>query len=395
MPPCTMSGALSILRTPVIYRTSFLTTVSPRPALARWLAGMALMVMSIASLASPPEGYPSDYNDIVTAAKKEGQVVVYSTTDLSNAAALVRDFEQRYPGIRVEYADLGSDELHQRFLAEVEKNAPSADVLWSSAMDKQLKLANDNYAERYRSPEAAFLPHWAVWRDTVYGTTFEPAVFVYNKRAFAANEIPRTHADLARLLQQAPSKFSGNVTSYDIERSDLGLMLAMQDQRLLSDYWDLVQHLGRNAVKLETSTAAMVQRIAAGKYYLGYNVLGSYALARARHDPNIGVVLPTDYTMVMSRVALINKKARHPYAAKLWLDHMLSRQGQSILSEKAELFSIRTDLFTDYSADALQRGPVQALKPIALTLPLLVFLDRAKQQEFIKRWNAALRGPTN
>ena len=49
-------------------------------------------------------------------------------------------------------------------------------------MDLQMKLVNDNFVLRYRSPETASLPDWAVWRDAAYGTTFEPAVFVYSKR---------------------------------------------------------------------------------------------------------------------------------------------------------------------------------------------------------------------
>ncbi|MGS0758444.1 ABC transporter substrate-binding protein, partial [Roseateles sp. GG27B] len=87
-------------------------------------------------------------------------------------AALIRDFELLYPGLKVEYHDLNSADLHQRFLAETAARQPSADVLWSSAMDLQMKLANDDFAVRYKSPEASALPEWSVWRDTAYGITF-------------------------------------------------------------------------------------------------------------------------------------------------------------------------------------------------------------------------------
>ena len=162
------------------------------------VALLAAAVLGPMAQAEPPKGYPKAYGTIVAAAREEASVVVYSTTDLSTAAALIRDFELCYPGIKVDYQDLNSAELHRRFLAETQAQRPSADVLWSSAMDLQMKLANDDFGQRYKSPEVASLPDWAVWRDTAFGTTFEPAVFVYNKRFVTGADIPETHADLVR-----------------------------------------------------------------------------------------------------------------------------------------------------------------------------------------------------
>jgi iron(III) transport system substrate-binding protein len=38
----------------------------------------------------------------------------------------------------------------------------------------------------YKSPEQSQLPKWAVWKDKAYGTTYEPVVFIYNKRLIPA-----------------------------------------------------------------------------------------------------------------------------------------------------------------------------------------------------------------
>jgi iron(III) transport system substrate-binding protein len=334
----------------------------------------------------PPEGYPSTYGAVISAARDEGKVVVYSTTDLSAVAALIRDFELLYPGVKVDYDDLNSSELHNRYLTETAANRPSADVLWSSAMDLQMKLANDNFAERYRSPEVASLPEWAVWRDTAFGTTFEPAVFVYNKRFVTGSDIPQTHADFARLITTQRDKYAGNVTTYDVEKSAVGFLFATQDSRVQPGFWEFVKALGSNAVELEANTSVMVQRIASGKDYLGYNLIGSYALTRARRDPSIGVVIPKDYTLVMSRIALLSKTARHPNAGKLWLDYLLSKRGQGVLSSRSELFSIRSDVAGEFTAATLRQTLGPSLKAIAVGPPLLVFLDQAKQTEFLRRW---------
>lgn len=151
-------------------------------------------------------------------------------------------------------------------------------------------------------------------------------------------------------------------------------------------FWDLVKAFGARAVELETSTSVMVQRIASGKDYLGYNLIGSYALTRARRDPSIGVVLPSDYTLVMSRIALISKTAAHPNAARLWLDYLLSKRGQAVLSARSELFSIRSDVAGEFTAATLRAKLGTTLRAIAVGPALLVYLDRAKQAEFLRRW---------
>jgi iron(III) transport system substrate-binding protein len=342
--------------------------------------------------ADRPQGYPADYGAIISAARDEGKVVVYSTTDLSAVAALIRDFEMLYPGVKVLYEDLNSAELHDRYLAETTAHKPSADVLWSSAMDLQMKLANDNFAERYHSPEIGSLPDWAVWRDAAFGTTFEPAVFVYSKRFVAPKDVPQTHAEFLSLINSQREKYAGNVTTYDIERSAVGFLFATQDSRIETGFWDLAKALGANAVDLDTNTSVMVQRIASGKNYLGYNLIGSYALTRARLDPHIGVVMPKDYTLVMSRIALLSKTASHPNAGKLWLDYLLSKRGQTVLSTRSELFSIRGDVAGEFTSATLRQTLGPSLKAIGVGPPLLVFLDKAKQQEVLRRWRHETAG---
>ena len=119
------------------------------------------MAFGTAARAQTPEGYPADYAKIVEAAKKEGKVLVYATTDAVAANPLIKDFESLYPGIKVEYSDLNSTELYNRFIAEAAANNGTADVLWSSAMDLQVKLdrkstrLNSSHRSLSRMPSSA------------------------------------------------------------------------------------------------------------------------------------------------------------------------------------------------------------------------------------------------
>jgi iron(III) transport system substrate-binding protein len=336
--------------------------------------------------AQVPAGYPSDYARTVSQARAEGKVVLYAAADQSAVSGLIRDFELLYPGVRVEYRELNSDDLYNRFIGEVTSHHAVADVLWSPAMDLQMKLANDDHAAVYLSPEASQLPAWAIWRNMAYGTTFEPAVFAYNKRFVPESEVPHSHADFMNLLATKRDKYVGKVLTYDVRRSAIGFLFASQDSRALHGFWDFVKLLGDNAVQSEPETAAMVQRIASGRSYLGYNLIGSYTLARARLDPAIGVVMPKDYTLVMSRIALIARTAPHPNAARLWLDYLLSKRGQTLLAQRAEMFAIRGDVAGELTSGKLTEALGTSMKAINVGPGLLVFRDQSKHAEFLRRW---------
>jgi len=311
------------------------------PAIARPAAAQAV-----------PAGYPAGYADLIAAARKEGAVSIYSTTDGAEVATLLSGFRAAFPGINVEYADQNSTELYNRFISEAAAGGGTADFLWSSAMDLQVKLVNEGYGQDYVSAEQASLPAWANWKNQAYGTTAEPIAFVYNTRLVPEADVPRTHAALAKLLTDKAATYKGKVTSYDPERSGVGFLFVSQDAQIDNDgLWALARAIGKADAKLYTSSGAMMERIASGEHLIGFNMIGSYAAERRKKDPTYGVVLPTDFTLVMSRIAFIPKAAKHPAAAKLFLDYMLSRAGQATLADRS-IAPVRTDM-ADISAKAL------------------------------------------
>src|SRR5207253_7983626 len=127
-------------------------------------------------------------------------------------------------------------------------------------------------------------------------------------------------------------------------------------------------------------------RISSGENLLGFNIFSSYALLRAKKDPGIGVVYPKDYTLVMSRVMFVSKGAKNPNAAKLWLDYILSKRGQTIIANQAELGSIRADVEGEATLAGFTKQLGASLKPIPVGPELLTYLDQAKRLEFIKQW---------
>jgi iron(III) transport system substrate-binding protein len=353
-------------------------------------ATLAVLVAT-GALAQVPQGYPADYGKIVEAAKKEGKVVVYATTDAVAANPLIRDFQAAYPGITVDYSDLNSTELYNRFIAEVAAGS-TGDVLWSSAMDLQVKLAADGNAMTYASPEIPSLPKWAVWKNQAYGTTYEPITFVYNKRLVPAADVPRDHSALLKLLTAKPDAYKAKITAYDPEKSGVGYLFVNEDVKYFPQAWDLFKAFGKVNAKLYTSAGAMIERVTSGEHTIAYGIFGSYALGRSKKVPNLGIVTPSDYTLVTSRVAFISAKPKNPNAAKLFLDYLLSKRAQTIIANQAELYSLRDDVEGEATVKKVAALIGDKAKPVPIGPELLTNLDPTKRLAFLRQWQAAMRG---
>ncbi|HXX86398.1 MAG TPA: ABC transporter substrate-binding protein [Casimicrobiaceae bacterium] len=337
-----------------------------------------------------PPGYPAQYAALIAAAEQEGQLLIHSTTDLAIVAPVVEDFQALYPRVEVRYQDMNSSDLYNGYLDDLLTSPTTADVLWSSAMDLQLRIASAGEAQTYASPEISKVPEWAVWKNQAFGTTYEPIAIVYNKRLMAADEIPQTRGDFVRLLSDKHDRFVGKVVTYNIERSGLGFLLATQDAAASKDFWSLTKALGSVGTQVVATTEAMLARVGKGEDLLAYNALGSYASIEAKKDPSLGYVFPRDYTLIVTRVMLIGKKAANPNAARLWVDYLLSKRGQTMLANEAGLFAVRADVEGRDSA-ALTKALGSSARPILLGPELLTpFPDPAKRLAFVKEWQQAV-----
>ncbi|GGE78219.1 ABC transporter substrate-binding protein [Sphingomonas prati] len=344
----------------------------------------ATAVTAMPAAAERPAGYPRSYDALIAAAQAERGLTVYGNADRAELVGVVAAFRRAYPGIAVRYADLGSTEIYRRVTAERRARRPSADLVWSSAMNLQVKLINDGYAQAYASPEKPALPAQAVWKNMGYGVTAEPIGIAYNRRLIPDAAMPRDHAGLEALLRRRRAQFTGRVTTFDPRQSDVGYLYLSEDMSITRDSRALLSAIAATKPVLVARTEPMLAAVAAGRQAIAYNVIGSYALERAKRDPRIGVVLPRDYTIVTSRIAFIAADARAPAAAKLFLDFLLSRRGQSLLAERS-LWPVRTDV-------PARRMPAAQARPIRVGPQLLVYLDRITRQRFLRDWQAILSG---
>lgn len=341
---------------------------------------LALMTLSV----------PAGAEVVTFAAPEPGdrQVVVYSSLDIHLARPLVEAFQRQHPDVSVRYEDLLTGEIAERVIAESE-TGQTADLVFSSAMDLTVKLANDGYAHEVALPSAARWPDWANWRDMAFAVTFEPAVIVYHKPAFPDGP-PTTRAALMDWLTTAPK---GRIGTYDIARSAVGYLFLSRDMEHFADLWPMVQAMGRAGVRTFPTSKDVIDRVNSGELLLGYNILGSYAADQAAQMPDLGLALPLDYVVVASRVALVPSAAASPEEGEAFLDFLLSREGQTVLAERLRLPAVSLEVAGKDSAAAMQEALGARLKPVPVSPGLLAYLDPANRARVLARWNAALEGP--
>jgi ABC-type Fe3+ transport system substrate-binding protein len=218
--------------------------------------------------------------------------------------------------------------------------------------------------------------------------TEEPAVLIYNTELVAPSEVPASRFDLIDLLRPADSRFAGRVATYDIEESGLGYLFAFVDSQQANTFGRLLEAFGRSGAVATCCSAEIIDAVADGRYLIAYNVLGSYALARAEEDPRIGVRAPVDYTLMLSRAALIPKEATEAEIAGQFVDFMLSPGGRAVMARSRLLVRIGGPEGGDLD---LPGGGPSSLRPIALSPVLLAGLDRHKRRIFLEHWQQNLR----
>jgi iron(III) transport system substrate-binding protein len=316
----------------------------------------------------PMLSFAQDWEDRrVFNSTENGEILrVLSSTDTALFAAFIEEFVADNPSISIEYLVTGTADLDRRFRAAPEK----FDLVISSAMDLQFKLANDGLAARIDNLNQ---PDWAQWRQSLFAFTSESAAIVVNRSAFQGHPLPKTRQELIQALRARPETFRGRVGTYDIRQSGLGYLFATQDARASETYWRLMEVMGGLNLQLYCCSGDMIDDISDGTLLVAYNVLGSYASARTDDQNVLDIILPSEFPTTMMRTVLVSSKTTQPENAARFLRKLVTQKNASLLLPTFETKPSSSERST-----------------ISLQPALMTFLDTLKRRKFIAEWEAAV-----
>jgi iron(III) transport system substrate-binding protein len=295
-------------------------------------------------------GRAATYDALNDAAKREGEVAYYASMNLSEANALIGEFEKRFPFIKVKLNRTGSEKLLTRILTEARAKKTFADVIQTvefsmhifnrrGLLARYMPQANSLYPKDFK--EEGF---WT----TVYYNSY---VTAYNTRLVSARALPKTYNDLL------DAKWKGKLMMEGTKAEWFAGMLQILGQEPGLNY---MRALARQQPSPREGHELLAQLVAAGEGVFDINIpAASVERMKERGAPIDWTALgPVPSTMVGAGVAA---QAPHPNAARIFLDFLLSREGQKLMQTPGRM-SARGD-FTNEQAAMLKDLKIVPVHP--------------------------------
>jgi len=284
---------------------------------------------------------------IASGAKKEGQVVIYTSLNLKDSVPLTEVFEKK-TGIKVELWRASSEKVLQRAVTEARAGRFSPDILETNGPEMEAmyreKLLEPFYSPNFKDlPAAAFPKHRHYIADR-----FNFFTIGYNTNLVKPEEVPKSYLELAE------PRWSGRV---GIEGSDVDWFAAMVKSMGEEKGLAFFRKLAENKPQIRTGHTLMAELLASGEIPLCATIYNHNVerLTVKGAPVKWKALVPT---FGRPNAIGVTKRAPHPYAALAFADFMLSKEGQTIIKERNRVPS-------SLSVDThLNKFPFQMIDPV-------------------------------
>lgn len=263
------------------------------------------------------------------AAKKEGQVVWYTTLIVKQAVRpIVAAFQRKYPGVKVRYSRANSTNTAIKILSEGKANRILGDVFDGTSDAEPLKDAG--LVEKWMPKNAAMYP--AEYRDPEGYWSSTHLYFLtpgINTSLVSKKDAPKTFEDLLdpkwrgkmawspRSSTSGAAGFVGNVLMTMGEKKGMAYLRKLAKQKI---------------IPVSASARKVLDQAIAGEYPIALQIFNHHTVISAKKGAPVTWIPMEPVTNVISAIGLI-KGAPHPNAGKLLIEYILSVEGQKVLQK--------------------------------------------------------------
>ncbi|HEY3791165.1 MAG TPA: extracellular solute-binding protein [Bradyrhizobium sp.] len=297
------------------------------------LAGATLSTRVMAD-APPAEAVTPE---LIAAAKKESQVVYYTSIDLPVAEGLAKAFEAKYPGIAVRVERTGAERVFQRIGQEYSSNIHAVDVVNSSDAAHFIVWKRDGiltpfvsedvakfYPPEHKDPDGQFAS-FRVWLS----------IIAYNTNLVKAEEAPKSFADLL------DPKWKGKIVKAHPGYSGTIMTATYQMQRDLG--WSFFEQLAKQNIMQVQSSADPPKKLELGERAVmadgnEYNIFQMKEAGRP-----VEPVYASEGSPLIIGPNGIFKGSPNPNAAKLFQSFCFSRDAQQLIIDSGGLRSVHPE----------------------------------------------------
>ena len=264
---------------------------------------------------------------LIEGAKKEGKLLWYTALNINDATMLTKRFEQLYPFIKTESLRLGGRELMTKILMEANLRVFRADVIEAVSIDGHI-LKKRGLLEKYISPEASAYPTSVKDPDGMWTSFFiNTHVLVHNTTMVKKEEVPRSYEELIN------PKWKGRIIIRDDDFPTFGMMLRVmgKDKGL-----NFMRRLAAQGIELRSGSTLAIQDISAGAAPLGMNLYGTRVEELKKKQAPVDWT-PMEFVLVSIEPLSVAAKAPNPNAARLFVDFLLSKEGQGLMRDRSRI----------------------------------------------------------
>jgi iron(III) transport system substrate-binding protein len=258
------------------------------------------------------------------AAKAEGNVLFYASMPSETLDALSEAFQEKYPGIAVEYYRATSSAMLPRLEAEFQAGRVQADLLNLSSTVEMEELREKGHFASYVSPEFANIHEGSVREDNTW-FVINTALFMvgYNPSAF---KTPPT--SWRELLDP---KHKGRIGISDPRTIGGGSYWRHAMWRIFGE--EYAQKLAANEPFITNGVGPINGKLISGE--LDVAIDWSYLVDSSKYVTGAPVegIYPEEGSIAVNNSVGILEQAPHPNAARLFADFLLSQEGQTIQAE--------------------------------------------------------------
>jgi iron(III) transport system substrate-binding protein len=262
-------------------------------------------------------------------AKKEGEVTWYTAhSNDTTAQALGRDFEAAFPGIKANVVRTTAQVAYQRLTQEQKAGAMQVDVFSSTDIGHYVALKEKNLLEKYAPDNSGKLID--VYKnydpDGFFTVTSAGLIAIgYNTAKLKEADAPKNWPDLLdpkwkdKIALGHPG-FSGYVGTWVVTLKKL--------------YgWDFFEKLAKNNPQVGRSINDTVTMLNAGERLIAGSGPNGTAMESAAKGNPLAMIYPPDGSVLIIAPSGIPKGVKHPNAAKLFMEYLLTPEASKIWVE--------------------------------------------------------------
>ena len=287
-------------------------------------AGAAALAQTAAPFDAMYRG-PDREQRLVEGAKKEGEVTVYSSMIADQALRPILDgFQAKYPFVKAQYVRDDPPQQLQKLMAEARAGRMVADVVESTGLEVSARGADLNqpfwspetegYKPEHRDPKN----YWAPTRFSYLGAC-------YNTNLVKPGEEPKTFDDLLNPKWKGKIAWSATVIGAILYITSIRNFMGEEK----AGVW-LQKLAAQNIVPIPSANRVVVDKVMAGEHALCLDAFLHHPVISARKGAPVASA-PFDPVMTLVSSVMLPKAPRHPHAALLFIDYLLSKDGQAKL----------------------------------------------------------------